>query len=181
MNVNGYRQADKRWSKMQLGEGASTLGKGGCLVTCFGIARETLIGEVATPDITNAKCKIAKAFLAGTSKLVPRLAAPALGLELLERVDEVQPTDPNIVRVVKRGLDAGGVAIVEVDHNRLAGGDHFVVVFEQQIDGTFRAWDPAPGVVLTLAPNLTGLSYWGREVKSYQPVGSMAIRRISAS
>lgn len=179
-----YKQADPKWSKQKLGFGTSTIGLGGCLVTCFAIIGEMLTGKTLTPDVVNARCKIGGAFQ--NSRLFPKEAARILGLEVVARVDEVPSEDPRIVHTVNEALDAGDLAIVEVDHNQKEGGDHFIVVSGRPPGGPgYEAIDPAgtgalgqKHSLLALDSKLFGVSFWGsKSIRRYYPVGAMWVRR----
>lgn len=173
-----YRQGDKRWRDQTLGRGSSTLWKGGCLVTCFAMAVERLLGKEMTPEVVNARCKVAGAFT--NSMLAPREAAKALGLVLVERERDVPWTDPDLVRITNEALAAGGLAIVHVDSDNDTVGQHFVLVVEKLVDGTYLALDPAPGAEVKLSSQLVGISYWGKVAKHYKPVGAMRIARAAS-
>src|SRR5690606_32638445 len=113
------------------------------------------------------------------SGLIVERAATALGLVLVDRVGapgRATPTLEQMLALTREALDAGGVAVLHVDHDARAGGDHFILVYSRAGDG-YLAADPAPGTNIVLDEALSGTSLWGTTVRSYTPVGVMFIGR----
>lgn len=154
------RQSDPLWSGLQLGFGASTIGRGGCLLMAVLAAAHERGSKPASfgPREANELFKRVGAFrlpdgTVGGSNLVIHIAAAAVGLEApYEARSMGNAGDPALVGALERALELG-MAIVHVDHDaRRAGGDaapdHFVLAYarEQIVNGTIEAvcYDPAP-------------------------------------
>lgn len=175
MTVTVWRQADPRWSGRPLGRGSSTIGRGGCLLVCFAMAAERILGNALTPPEAQERCLEAGAFR--SSLLLAEDAARALGLVLVDRVGgpgQLAAPPASSRALVDEALEAGGCAIVHVDHNARGGGDHFVLVYDRAGRG-YLAADPAPGTSIVLDAELRGRSLWGTTSKAYRAVGAMFV------
>jgi hypothetical protein len=188
--VNAFWQGDKRWGWMTLGFGSSTIHGGGCLLTLFTMAANTLLKKSLTPDVTNELLKMAGAFYVGddgkgTSLLVSEKAAPALGLKMLGRVRQETDARGNVVStptlaeiraVVDKALRARGLAVLHVNHDGGIKGQHFVLVNGRKRDGSYTAADPAPGKEVPLTAALGGKVSWGGPSPlDYRPVGAFGL------
>lgn len=189
--VEPFWQGASQWGGLKLGLGTSTISAGGCLLTLFTMATNTLRRPATklTPDVVNELLKDARAFFVdangvGTSNLIVEAAAPALGLKLRGRVRQdfnargelvQQPTLQEIRAVVDGALNAGGLAVVQVNHDGGVRGQHFVLVNGRKKDGSYTAADPAPGKVVPLDKSLGGQVRWGSKVLPYRAVAAFGL------
>lgn len=163
-------QANPAWSKVKLGNGASTIGRGGCLLTCLTEAARTLTSRPnLIPPHVNETCRQVGAFQA--SLLALDKAAIAMGLEcsLKDRVDG-EPGEQKLKDALLAALDHG-MAVIHVDKDGLDGGDHFILATGKSPEGNIICKDPAVASVVVLQwPALTALVRWGKTLKSYRVV-----------
>lgn len=200
-------QADFRWGGIKCGGGPSTLGRGGCLVTCLTEAARLLTGRTTLlpPHVNNA-CIRAKAFDWQRNKagdpilnqesgkkilgdnLILDAAAKLYGLEcpLSERVvvplgEDRKPLVDSLTEMLRRGY-----AIVHVDHDSTTPGgdlapDHFILATGIDGHGVVCA-DPALARSVDLyMPNLDNPTLlWGKIKKHYRAVAVRPIRLIAS-
>lgn len=177
-------QADGRWSSIRLGGGPSTIGRGGCLLTCLTMAARILGTRPGLiPPHANKAFQDAKAFDGDLLRIHD--AAPVLGLlaPLSERVVG-HPGDTQIKDCVRDALGVDGLAIMHVDHDatRIGGdasGDHFILARLIQGGAFLVCLDPAVGRVSLTWPELEGVAVWGKnDRRVYRVVGVRPIRRV---
>src|ERR1051326_6173963 len=124
--VTVYKQSDAKWHTQLVGDGTGehdTFGFVGCMVTCLTMAQNQLLGTNDTPPQVNTTVKDAHGFT-GANVLLPTAAA-AVGLSAPE-AQRIRGTlvDRNVDALRKLAcetLDAGGVALLHVDHNNAGG------------------------------------------------------------
>lgn len=179
-------QSDKHWSGVTLGEGPSTIGRGGCLLCCLTMAaRELGTRPSLLPVHANLEFLDAGAFHGDA--LVIHLAAPTIGLDapLADRV-KAPPGSGALRDAVEDAIFAGGLAILHVDHDgdRPGGdadGDHFVLA--HKIEGNrLHCLDPAVGRVLLSWPGLESVSdvVWGKgDHRRYHVLAVRPVRRAA--
>lgn len=169
-------QNSPQWGSLKLGMGASTIGRGGCLLTCLTEAARLLAGRPGLlPPHANEICKGAKAFQASLLILEP--AAKALGLECpaSERVDG-KPGDSHLNDALLTALERG-FAVIHVDHDGLDGGDHFILATGKSDGGNIVCRDPALATLVALQwPSLEAAVRWGQKPKTYRVVSVRPLR-----
>lgn len=181
-------QGDKRWSKTKLGEGGSTIGVAGCLVTCIAQAlREFAVDTEATPLTVQAKALAwpVRAFR-GAAAVIAEVAA-ANGLRVAERVNEVEG-QVMLAGVLASALKVGKLALLHVDHDVDRGGDvdadHWVLAVEwREVEGgdpVILYRDPATGDDGTLSGRtLTGPTVWGTKPRIYRVRAVRVVERAT--
>jgi len=179
-------QNDKRWGSMLLGEGPSTIGKGGCLLTCLTMAaRELGTHPGVIPPHVNQRLVAAGAFDGDLLRVHD--AAEALGLvaPLFERVsldDDQKPAEREDLAAALSLAMKAGLAILHVDHDSAkargdAQGDHFVLAVKLE-KGDVLCLDPAVGRVVLGYPELDGLAVWKPgDIRTYRVRAVRPIRR----
>ena len=173
-------QGDKRWGKAKLGEGGSTFGKAGCVVTCLAQAmRQMGVDNEATPLTVQAK-----AFAAGGEPFrgpnaITGVVAAANGMVCADRVSEVEGAAAMQLAIGEALVD--GTALLHVDHDQDRGGtpeaDHWVLAV--RLDGDDVVYlDPATADEGRLQlRTLTGPSLWDGVPRVYRVRGVRALRR----
>jgi hypothetical protein len=179
-------QADSRWTSLLLGNGPSTIGKGGCLLVCLTMAaRELGTHPAVLPPHVNARLLAARCF--DGDMLRVHDAADVLGLvaPLFERVsldDKEKPATADDVAAALGLAMRAGLAILHVDHDSAkakgdAKGDHFILAVTLE-KGDVMCLDPAIGRVVLGFPELDGLAVWGKgDVRNYRVRAVRPIRR----
>lgn len=166
---------------MTLGHGPSTIGRGGCLLTCLEICRRELLKNgPADVSAANKRCLAADAF--AQDRLIVEKAASALGLDA-PSADRVYAHDADDAHLASALVDAvtKGLAILHVDHdsgkpNGDASGDHFIVAVAKAADWV-QCLDPACGRVVLDFPSLRGLATWGNnDIRKYRVVSLIPVR-----
>jgi hypothetical protein len=189
-------QADGRWSGNVLGHGPGSVGRYGCLELVLTMAARILETRPALlPPAANRAFLEADAFqhwepktgaIIRADRLVPALAAPAIGLEA-PNSDALKsvPCDPHLIDVIKAAL-SGGLAILHVDHDGGRPGgdeepDHFVLAYTATPNwDRVLCLDPAVGRVQIGIPSLESLGevVWGaKDRRKYRVAGVRAVRR----
>lgn len=176
-------QADSRWSQLRLGDGPSTIGKAGCLLTCLTMAARILGTRPALiPPHANKAFQDAAVY--DGDRLRVHDAAPVLGLlaPLSERVVG-QPGDPHLKDALRDAFGQDGLAILHVDYDGTkpggdVSGDHFILAAGWN-PSTVLCNDPAVGRMSLSWPLLEGLAVWGKtDRRLYCVVGVRPIRRV---
>lgn len=183
-------QGDVRWRGLQLGNGALRVGGHGCLLVALTQAvRELKVQPDALPPHVQEACRRARAFGPASSNLTLPTAAEAVGLSspLRARVDSEDASV--LARALEQALETGGLAILQVDHDRdRAGGDmppdHFVLATGFRTSGIggrleLAVLDPATGrEELLLWPTLTGNVRWSAlDVRTYRVLSVRPVHR----
>lgn len=176
-------QADNRWSQITLGAGPSTIGRGGCLLTCLSMAAR-ILGTRPSLIPPHANKAFQDASVYDGDRLRIHDAAPVLGLlaPLSERVAS-SPGDAHIKDAIRDAFGADGLAILHVDYDGNkpggdVGGDHFILAVEKQ-PSAIICYDPAVGRVSLSWPLLEGLAVWSKtDRRLYCVVGVRPIRRV---
>lgn len=180
-------QGDKRWGKAKLGEGGSTIGKAGCLITCLAQAQRFLgIDANATPLTVQER-----AFAAGGRPFVGAGAvvdavAIANGLVSGARVNEVEG-QAKLRTTIEEAIARGHVVLLHVDHDVDRGGDwdadHWVLgtsivrggvdaALGKNFDDAVVYADPATAAESALSlRTLTGATRWGDKPRTYRVRG----------
>lgn len=168
------------WGPMMLGDGPSSIGHGGCMLTLLTEAARRIGGRpTLLPHHTNEIAKKADAFK-GDNLDVER-AARALGLECpyAERIENpmgmVSPAklDADIAKMLDRGF-----CIIHVDHDGDKKGDHFIMATGSS-GSNFDCADPALArSVFLLRPILTAAVRWGKKEKTYRVQSIRPIRAL---
>ena len=57
-----YKQTDIRWRNEKLGNSSTTIGQGGCTISCIGYLHNLITGENITPSEVNKRMKATGAF-----------------------------------------------------------------------------------------------------------------------
>jgi hypothetical protein len=172
--VRGLVQNSSAWGRMRLGNGGSTIGGGGCLLTALTMAVNALKGLSMTPPQVNDIGVAAGAFGTNSSEMNPAILAQALGLTIVERIRNDPTNVAGMVRVVDEALAADGLAVVHVDYTDDTRGDHFVLVNGKTGSG-YTAVDPVSAKTITLDGGLRGPSKWGSVTKNYVPAGAFSL------
>ncbi len=161
-----FSQSDPRWGKLLIAP-RYPLGKYGCLVTCIAEASRRS-GGLFTPADVLANGKAAGGFY-GPNAVLSKLA---------ETADLYAPRTKRVfssagIEALKKSLleavEAGGFAILHVNHDEDAAADHFVLAFEVRpeaqngrADVLVEFADPATGKEGQLSfSNLEGDAGWG--------------------
>lgn len=172
-------QGDPRWGKALLGDGTSTIGKAGCVLTSLVEAARRIGGR---PDMSipmlNELATNAGVF--SGSELVVAEAAQLVGLDAGPRIDAA-PGDQRLRAAIEHALSRpDGGAIVRVDHNGDGKGDHTIFAYgwHEGPPKAIKCTDSAPAKVITLSwPALTATVQWGKVAKHYRVVRVQAIRK----
>jgi len=184
------RQNDPRWGSKPLGNGALTIGRAGCLLTCMTMAANFLRSTALTPDVVNEMCATGGAF--SGSFLIVEKAAEILSLHAPDSMRlRSKIGDLEIPIKIRAVLATRGIAIVHVDHDSALPrggdhqGDHFVLTLRRVTVPTgpahFECADPAPKAIVWLdAGTCTGTAQWGAVRKTYRAVGVIPIFKRSS-
>jgi hypothetical protein len=164
------------WGKIQLGNGPSTIGGGGCLLTAMTMAANAFFGTALTPAQTNEIGKSAGAFV-GSDLDVEKMAA-ALGLIVVARIRNTPSDLAGMLSIINEVLDLEGFAILNVDYTDDTKGDHFVLINGRTTTG-FTAVDPVNGKTIPLSGALRGPSKWGSVTKNYSPTGVFSLLKAA--
>jgi hypothetical protein len=180
------RQADPRWSKDRVGDGAGTFAAVGCLVCCIQQAAMDLVDGALSDDprIANMRGKEAEAFV-GSSAIIEKLAA-ANGMHCTPRLTG----DVIVLRAhIIAALITGKKVLLHVDYDSSSPkgdeqGDHwilgrtYVTPSLSDTTGEIICADPATGreARITTA-TLRGESGW-RDGRDYVVTG---VRVLSQS
>lgn len=163
-----YKQADPRWSSVTLGNGPSTIGRGGCLLVCLCEAARLLRGVELLPSFLNQAGIERKAFI--HSLAITKDLGAIAGLSVGGKVTG----DATVLRgAIGETLRAGALVIAHVDHSGDIFGDHFVLIHTEGTDASgnkrLTYADPATGRDAELdARHLEGSTTWGVQVKRYR-------------
>jgi hypothetical protein len=182
-----FRQADRAWSAIRLGESrSSTIGRSGCLLTIYAQCLVDFdIDKTMTPALLQKRALEAhivrtekqKIFI-GANIIQPRLAE-FCGLTLGDLVRPPQPKS-DVYRAIVTGLHFFGRVIVNVDHDEDKDGDHFILGRRIENNELVCA-DPATGAEERIdLTTFEGSARWGDEVKSYRlysarPIGKTRV------
>lgn len=170
-------QGASPWGKQKLGNGDSTIGGAGCVLTCLcEAARLFKTRPLLTPDEANEKLLgVEGAFLG--SNLVLAKAAPAFGLECPEAGwVQAQPGHPSLKDAFDHGLVDGVAAFVRVDMDGDGQGDHTILAVGRR-DNAIDCIDPALAQHVLLSwPSLEVGVRWGKRDVMYRVVGFRPVR-----
>jgi len=165
------------WARVPLGNGSSSIGGAGCIEVSMTMAFNSYNPDTPmTPDVANGLMKSAGAFAVGSSSMVLKTGANALGLDMPDD-QHTQPADvATIHRILDKALSANALALLRVYHggNRTMG-DHTVLVYGS--DGSnYLAADPALVRPITFNSNLVSAdgALWGPHVP-YEGMGVAAL------
>lgn len=171
-------QNDARWGALQLGNGDSTIGRGGCLLTVLCEAASRIGGRPGLiPPHANETLRKAGCFL--NSGLIIEHAAQTLGMESPDK-DKVQgkPGDPSLKAALDHILEMGQLAILHVDHDGMDNGDHFILALRATAS-TVDCIDPALATHVALEwPKLEATVRWGKKLKLYRVVSVRPLRAL---
>ena len=179
-----FWQGDPGWGHDQLGEGTSSMGGGGCLVTSltmlamyFGTKNTSL-----TPGQANIDMRKASAFIEGKSDLVMHRGAAVLGLEAPAE-DRLKSYwgDPALKKLLLDTIALGDAAIIHVstDGDPKDGGEHFIAAFKIEGDCIVCA-DPALGRPVFIPLSTMSLKVMWRDKEKLYQIVSVAPVRVAA-
>ncbi len=171
-------QGDKRWGKTKLGEGGSTIGKAGCLLTCLAQAlRHMHLDDDATPaTVQDHALQAGGRPFRGPSAIIADVAI-ANGLLVAGRVNEAEGQSA-LRDAIAGAVELGHVALMHVDHDEERGGDHDadhwvlatdVVRGDEGDDDVVVYTDSATADEGTLSlRTLTGVAVWAGAPRTYR-------------
>lgn len=139
----------------QLGSGARTIGAAGCLLSCLTMVARSLTGHRGLTVLeAHERIKRAGGFVG--SGLKRGTAARALGLRLVD-ADGSERFDIDGVRAE---LAQGRPVIAGIDYrpgrsSGLSDADHFVVIIDEDDDGSLIFADPAQGAFVAVRTPLS--------------------------
>src|SRR5574337_675712 len=170
-------QNAKPWGSQKLGNGSSTIGGAGCVLTCLCEAAR-LFGTkpLLTPDEANEDLKdVDGAFLG--SELVLAKAAPVYGLECpTGGWVQAEPGHQSLKDAFEQHLVDGVAAFVRVDIDGDGKGDHTILAVGRR-DGAIDCLDPALAQHVYLSwPSLEVGVRWGKRDLTYRVVGFRPVR-----
>lgn len=175
-------QNDKRWGSLRLGDGQSTIGHAGCLLTLLCEAASRQAGRTGiTPPHANEALRKAGAF--SGSNLIVELAARALGMESpAEEKVKGLPGDDKL-QIALSGALSRGMAIVHVDHDGDGVGNHFILAISMSAMGAKHMYvectDSALAKTVRLSwPGLSAQVEWAGVPKTYRAVSVRPLRPL---
>jgi hypothetical protein len=183
-------QGDKRWGKTKLGEGGSTIGKAGCLLTCLAQAsRAFAIDAAATPATIQEKALAAGGRPFRGPNAITEDVAVANGILVSHRVNEAE--GQQLLReTIAKALVSGELVLLHVDHDSERGGDpdadHWVlgtaIVHGDKADDDVVVYaDPATADEGSLSMRtLSGLTSWAGKPRTYRVRAVRVLKKAEA-
>lgn len=180
-------QGDKRWGKAKLGEGGSTIGKAGCLLTCLAMAARVLhVDDEATPlTVQENAIKAGGRPFRGPAAIIHEVAV-ASGMLVAGRVNEAEG-QMALREAIAGAIAAGHVALLHVDHDEDRAGDydadHWVLATsvihgDAKDDDVVIYADPATADEGTInMRTLAGIAVWAGKPRTYRVRAVRAIKR----
>ena len=148
-----YGQRDERWASERLGNGETTIGRYGCVITCLAMAASAETGVEITPLDMNARLAAVDGGFVGPNKNLVvwgKIPAAVPELEFVELIDcQEQPAPVDEINAM---LAEGGYVLAQVDFQ--PGGEmdqHWALVTGLADDG-YWIYDPWAGRRLQLPP-----------------------------
>jgi hypothetical protein len=171
-------QGSSAWGHVLLGRSTkTTISSGGCLLTCFTMALNSLRAKHLTPDVVNRMLVDAGDIVGPVTgrgpvfdgaMMVSDRAAVALGLQYFGRV--VSRAAADLRPTVDEAFARNGLAILNVDHSGDGRPDHFALLVARDAGG-YTAADPAPAELVRLDLGFRGRVDWNGVEKTYTPAG----------
>jgi hypothetical protein len=172
-----FWQGDARYGKDQLGDGPSTVSRGGCLVHAIRSAAIYYGTRLPTehPGMANVDYLKGHAFSGDNLAMHKAAAIDKLVCPQETRLSSIIPGDPKLKALLEATFAAGKLAVIHVsdDWNIGNGGEHFILAFKVEGDNILCA-DSALGTSVPIPRKTLQKEVMWKNVKKLYQIVSVA-------